>query len=97
MGKKDIQKKISELQLFGSSVLPVISDLNMRLPDHMYVTSYVQNFHSVEVTIRSSVDDGNLPRILMESELYQADLRKSVQPDTKQTTFIVTLQGVKAW
>ena len=95
--RKNVQDKVAELQLFGTYVLPVISDLNMRLPDHMYVTSYIQDTDSVEVTIHSTMDDSNLPRILMESKLYQADLRKTVQPDTKQTTYIVTLRGVKKW
>ena len=61
----------------------------------MYLASYNQTADQIEVTIVSTHDDPNLPRILLGSSLYTSDLRKTVQPDSQETTFNVTLRSIQ--
>ena len=42
----------------------------------------------------SSRDDADLARKLSESGLYKSDLRKTVQPDSQETTFTLNLRSL---
>lgn len=88
----ELYQKITDIKLGTASVLPILADLNKRLPSYMYITGYVQNGDMADVTILSDRDDSNLSRLLLDSPLYQSDLRKTVQP--KNTTFFVTLRSL---
>ena len=87
-------RKISETRLGAASVLPILADLNARLPDFMYLASYAQNGDTIEATVISSRDDADLARNLSESKLYRSDLRKSVQPDNQETIFTLDLRSL---
>jgi len=90
----ELQDKISQISYFGQNILPVLRDLNARLPNNMYITGYAQKSDVAEVTILSTTDDPNLTRSLMESSLYKADLRKTVSPDSQETVYTVTLKEI---
>ena len=93
--ESELFQKINEAKFGASPALPILADLNSRLPAYMYLASYNQTADQIEVTIVSTHDDPNLPRILLGSSLYTSDLRKTVQPDSQETTFNVTLRSIQ--
>jgi len=91
---KAIYQKIGEVKTGVASVLPILADINNRLPDFMYLAGYTQNAENIEVIVISSRDDADLARKLSESGLYKSDLRKTVQPDSQETTFTLNLRSL---
>ncbi len=91
---ENFSQRIADAKIGTASVLPILADLNQRLPRYMYLSSYQQSAEQIELVIVSTHDDPNLPRILLGSKLYQSDLRKTVQPDSRETTFNVTLRSL---
>jgi len=90
----ELAQRIKDAKIGTASVLPILADLNERLPEYMYLANYQQNADQIDLVIVSTHDDPNLPRILLGSKLYQSDLRKTVQPDSQVTTFNVTLRSL---
>ena len=89
----ELAQRISDARIGNASALPILADLNERLPEHMYLPVFNQTGDLFELTIVSDCDDLSLPRILLGSKLYQSDLRKNVQPDGQETIFNVTLRS----
>ena len=93
--ERELMQKINDAKFGSSPALPVLADLNSRLPEYMHLESYNQKAEQIEVTIVSTHDDPNLARILLGSPLYTSDLRKTVQPESQETTFNVTLRSLR--
>ena len=66
-----ILEKLREAKLPETEMLLIIEDLTARLPEHMWITSLVQNGELFDLVIYSSKDDLGLYKKMNDSGLFQ--------------------------
>ena len=93
MSEKELLVKIRGLNLNMNSLLPILHELNAKLPKHMWITNYVQHSNIIDLTIQSSQDEPNFFRHLSLAETFKIiNLRKS-RSGNSTVIFYAKLQG----
>lgn len=87
--------KIQDAKIEDIATLAVLNELSKRLPDTMWVTSFIQTGKTANLVINSQKDDSNLHRILTESQVFQV-LNSTKERNSSDGTvrFGVSLRGV---
>lgn len=91
--EKNIWDHLGELNIKLSSILPILQELSVMLPRHMWITNYVQNGNVIDVTVCSSQDELNFFRLLSKAENFKiVNLRKS-RGNNSTVMFYIKLLG----
>ena len=88
-----LQQNIIDTRFGSAMIAPILADLSRRLPDDMWVAGHTQNGDQIDVTIITSRDEVNLPRLL-ESGLYSfVNISKTVNPADQSVVQSVKLRS----